>query len=47
MKKIIFASAIVLLCLNVTSCTRTPISENTELSTGGEEGNGNENPDDN
>jgi len=47
MKKIIFASAIVLLCLNVTSCTQAPISKTIELSAGGEEGNGAEKPEDN
>jgi len=47
MKKVLFAIAIILISLNVSSCTPTPISENTELSTGGEEGNASENPDDN
>lgn len=37
MKKVLFVCAIVLISLNVTSCTRVPISENTELSTGGED----------
>lgn len=47
MKKVLFACAIVLISLNFISCTKVPIYENTELSTGGEEGNGDENPDDN
>ncbi len=47
MKKVLFAIAIILISLTVTSCTRVPISENTELSTGGEEGTGVENPADN
>jgi len=45
MKKVLFVCAIVLICLNVTSCTRVPISENTELSTGGEDEGESDNPD--
>lgn len=44
MKRIVFFCAIVLICLNVTSCTRVPISEDTEMSTGGEESEENTDP---
>jgi len=44
MKKVLFAIAIILISLNVSSCTPTPISENPELSTGGEGGTDTENP---
>lgn len=46
MKRIVFASAIILICLNLTSCTKIPISDDTELSTNGETENGSENPGD-
>ena len=45
MKKVLFACAIVLICMNLTSCTRVPVSENPELSTGGEDGGESDNPD--
>lgn len=46
MKRIVFAVAIILISLNITSCTRVPITENTELGTGGELENNSDNPDD-
>jgi hypothetical protein len=47
MKKVLIICAIILIGLNFTSCTKLPILETSEVTaTGGEEDNGNEDPDD-